>query len=249
MMGAYKTDIGKIAYIGKQGVLCLLSESMYAEKKGHTSPHHRTANTVREILSRNENRIIFNVFSAHIYNIQELFNEVLKTERKVVIMGKTLQGIINNAIDLGYLKFNKKKIGDLSNVNDKDVIVLVSNEREKTFSNINRMINGYDKYIKIKETDTFVFAEPISDNIERSAVKIADELAKIGANVIMFNKKEQLLYHASSEDLMLMLNLLNPKYYFPVKGEYRFQVANANVAEQVGIKKENILLKQNVEIV
>ena len=249
MMGAYKTDIGKIAYIGKQGVLCLLSESMYAEKKGHTSPHHRTANTVREILSRNENRIIFNVFSAHIYNIQELFNEVLKTERKVVIMGKTLQGIINNAIDLGYLKFNKKKIGDLSNVNDKDVIVLVSNEREKTFSNINRMINGYDKYIKIKETDTFVFAEPISDNIERSAVKIADELAKIGANVIMFNKKEQLLYHASSEDLMLMLNLLNPKYYFPVKGEYRFQVANANVAEQVGIKKENILLKQNGEIV
>jgi len=249
MMGAYKTDIGKLAYIGKQGVLCLLSESIYAEKKGHTSPHHRTANTVREILSRNEDRIIFNVFSAHIYNIQELFNEVSKTERKVVIMGKTLQGIINNALDLGYLKFDKKKIGDLSNVNDKDVIILVSNEREKTFSNINRMINGYDKYIKIKETDTFVFAEPISDNVERSAVKIADELAKIGANVIMFNKKEQLLYHASSEDLMLMINLLNPKYYFPVKGEYRFQVANANVAEEVGIKKENILLKQNGEVV
>ena len=249
MMGAYKTDIGKLAYIGKQGVLCLLSESIYAEKKGHTSPHHRTANTVREILSRNEDRIIFNVFSAHIYNIQELFNEVSKTERKVVIMGKTLQGIINNALDLGYLKFDKSKIGDLSNVNDKDVIILVSNEREKTFSNINRMINGYDKYIKIKETDTFVFAEPISDNVERSAVKIADELAKIGANVIMFNKKEQLLYHASSEDLMLMINLLNPKYYFPVKGEYRFQVANANVAEEVGIKKENILLKQNGEVV
>jgi len=249
MMGAYKTDIGKLAYIGKQGVLCLLSESIYAEKKGHTSPHHRTANTVREILSRNEDRIIFNVFSAHIYNIQELFNEVSKTDRKVVIMGKTLQGIINNALDLGYLKFDKSKIGDLSNVNDKDVIILVSNEREKTFSNINRMINGYDKYIKIKETDTFVFAEPISDNVERSAVKIADELARIGANVIMFNKKQQLLYHASSEDLMLMINLLNPKYYFPVKGEYRFQVANANVAEEVGIKKENILLKQNGEVV
>ena len=249
MIGPYKTDIGKLAYIGKQGVLCLLSESMYAEKKGHTSPYHRTANKVREILSRNEDRIIFNVFSAHIYNIQELFNEVSKTDRKVVIMGKTLQGIINNALDLGYLKFEKKKIGDLSNVNDKDIIILVSNEREKTFSNINRMINGYDKYIKIKETDTFVFAEPISDNIERSAVKIADELARIGANVIMFNRKQQLLYHASSEDLMLMINLLNPKYYFPVKGEYRFQVANANVAEEVGIKRENILLKQNGEVV
>jgi len=249
MMGAYKTDIGKIAYIGKQGVLCLLSESTYAEKQGYTSPHHRTENIIREILSRNEDRIVFNIFAAHIYNIQELFNEVSKTERKIVIMGKTLQGIINNAIELGYLKFDKKQIGDLSNINDKNVIILVTNEREKTFSNINRMINGYDKYIKIKETDTFVFAEPISDSIERSAVKTADELAKLGVNIIMYDRKKQLLYHASSEDLMLMINLLNPKYYFPVKGEYRFQVANANIGARLGINPENILLKQNGEVV
>ncbi len=249
MMGAYKTDIGKLAYIGKQGVLCLLAESMYAEKQGHTSPNHRTAKKIREILSRNENRIIYNVFSAHIYNIQELFNEVAKTNRKIVIMGKTLQNIVNNALELKYLKFDKNKIGDLSNINDKDVIILVSNEREKTLANINRMINGYDKYIKIKETDTIVFGEPISDNIERSAVKAADAIAKIGANVIMFSPKEILLHHASSEDLMLMINLMNPKYYFPVKGEYRFQVANANVATEVGIKPENILLKQNGEVV
>lgn len=249
MMGAYKTDIGKLAYIGKQGVLCLLAESMYAEKQGHTSPNHRTAKKIREILSRNENRIIYNVFSAHIYNIQELFNEVAKTNRKIVIMGKTLQNIVNNALELKYLKFDKNRIGDLSNINDKDVIILVSNEREKTLANINRMINGYDKYIKIKETDTIVFGEPISDNIERSAVKAADAIAKIGANVIMFSPKDVLLHHASSEDLMLMINLMNPKYYFPVKGEYRFQVANANVATEVGIKPENILLKQNGEVV
>ena len=249
MMGAYKTDIGKLAYIGKQGVLCLLAESMYAEKQGHTSPNHRTAKKIREILSRNENRIIYNVFSAHIYNIQELFNEVAKTNRKIVIMGKTLQNIVNNALELKYLKFDKNRIGDLSNINDKDVIILVSNEREKTLANINRMINGYDKYIKINETDTIVFGEPITDNIERSAVKAADAIAKIGANVIMFSPKEVLLHHASSEDLMLMINLMNPKYYFPVKGEYRFQVANANVATEVGIKPENILLKQNGEVV
>ncbi|MBQ7140057.1 MAG: ribonuclease J [Bacilli bacterium] len=249
MMGPYKTDIGKLAYIGKQGVLCLLTESMYAEKKGHTSPYHRTAKNIREILTRNENRIIYNVFSAHIYNIQELFNEVEKTNRKIVIMGKTLQNIINNALDMHYLEFDKKRIGDLSNINDRDVIILVSNEKEKSFSNINRMINGYDKYIKIKDTDTIVFGEPITDNFEKSAVKAADQLAKIGANVIMFSTNKQLLHHASSEDLMLMINLFNPKYYFPVKGEYRFQVANANVATEVGIKPENILLKQNGEVV
>lgn len=249
MMGSYKTDIGKLAYIGKQGVLCLLCESVYADRIGYTSPNHRSSKKIRELLYKNPNRIIYNVFSAHIYNIQELFNEVAKTKRKIVIMGKTLQNIVNNAIDMKYLNFDKKRIGDLSNINDKDVIILVSNEREKTFSNINRMINGYDKYIKIKETDTIVFGEPISDSIERGAVKAADAIAKIGANVIMYNSNQLLLHHASSEDIMLMINLLNPKYYFPVKGEYRLQVENAKVANEVGIKNENILLKQNGDVV
>ena len=249
MMGAYKTDIGKLAYIGKQGVLCLLCESIYADKLGHTSPNHRSSKKIREVLSKYPNRIIYNVFSAHIYNIQELFNEVSKTKRKIVIMGKTLQNIVNNAIDMKYLKFDKKRIGDLSNVNDDDVIILVSNEREKIFSNINRMINGYDKYVKIKETDTIMFGEPISDSIERGAVKTADAIARLGANVVMYTSNELLLHHASSEDIMLMINLMNPKYYFPVKGEYRLQVENAKVANEVGIKDENILLKQNGDVI
>ena len=163
-------------------------------------------------------------------------------------MGKALQNIINDSLEMGYLKFDKKRIGDLSNINDRDVVILVSNEREKSFSNINRMINGYDKYIKIKETDTIVFGEPITDHYERSAVKVADAIAKLGADLIMFSNNKQLLYHASSEDLMLMINLLNPKYYFPVKGEYRYQVSNAKVAEEVGIPKENIILKVNGEV-
>ncbi len=249
MIGPYKTDIGKIAYIGKQGVLCLLAESMYAQKIGHTSPNHRMRKTIREILVKNENRIIFNVHSAHIYNLQELLSEVENSGRKIVIMGKTLQNIIKSSIDLKYIKVNPKCIGDLSNINDKDVIILVSNEREKAFNNINRMLNGYDKYITIKDTDVIVFAEPISDSIERTAVKTADKIAKLGAKVIMFSKKDQLLHHASSEDLMLMINLLNPKYYFPVKGEYQHQVANATLANEIGIPNENILLKQNGDVV
>ena len=245
----YKMDIGKIAYIGKQGVLCLLSESTYADKLGHTSPKHRTSKRIREILVKNENRIIFNVYSAHIYNLQELLTEIENSERKVVIMGKSLQSIIKNLIESGYIKINSNCIGDLSNINDKNSIILVSDEREKAFNNINRMLNGYDKYVTIKDTDTIVFAEPVSDSIERTAVKTADKIAKLGAKVIMFSKKEQLLYHASSEDLMFMINLLNPKYYFPVKGEYRLQVENANIAKELGISEDHILLKRNGEVV
>ncbi len=98
MMKNYKTDIGKLAYVGKQGVLCLLSESIYAEKPGHTSPNNRISDFIKDVLVKNDNRIIATIFTAHIYRVQEIFNEVAKTKRKVVIMGKNLQNIINKSI-------------------------------------------------------------------------------------------------------------------------------------------------------
>lgn len=249
MLGAYKTDIGKLAYLGKQGVLCLLGESMYADKIGYTSPKNRIDKLIKSTLNNTEDRIIFNVFTAHVARIEELFNEISKTTRRVVIMGHKLQSIINDIIDSKYLNFDKDRIGDLSNINDKDVVILISNEREKPFMNLNRILNGYDKYIKIKNTDTVFFMEPINDYNERLAIKVVDDISKKGANVVMLSRKDNLLHHASSEDIMLMLDLMQPKYYMPVDGQYRHMVANANNALHVGMKKENILLKLNGEVV
>lgn len=249
MMGNYKTDIGKLAYVGKQGVLCLLSESFYAEKEGHTSPNNRVSSFIREVLNKNKYRIIATIMPAHIYRIQEIFDEVSKTKRKIVIMGKYLQELINRSIDLGYLKIDKKKIGDLSNLEDRDVIVLISDEKEKPFMNLERIIRGFDKYIKLKETDTIFITEPAYEGIEKRLALIMDDIARCGVNAISLDAKKHLLYHASREDLMLMINLMNPKYYFPVKGEYRYQVMNAELAEALGIPKENILLKQNGDVV
>ena len=116
-------------------------------------------------------------------------------------------------MDNNYIKFDRERIGDLSNINDKDVIILVSNEREKPFMNLNRIINGYDKFIKIKPTDTVFFMEPINDYNEKLAIKVVDDISKLGANVITMSRKDNLLHHASSEDIMLMLDLMNPKYY------------------------------------
>lgn len=249
MIGPYKTDIGKLAYIGKQGVLCLLGESMYADKVGYTSPKNRVYKLIRDTLNKTENRIIVNVFTAHVSRIEELFNEISKTTRRVVVMGHKLQGIINNIINNNYIKFDKSRIGDLSNINDKDVVILISNEREKPFMNLNRIINGYDKFVKIKSNDTVLFMEPINDYNEKLAIKVIDDISKIGASVVTMSKKEHLLHHASSEDIMLMLDLMNPKYYMPVTGQYRHMVANANAASHIGMKKENIILKQNGDVV
>ena len=249
MMGAYKTDIGKLAYVGKQGVLCLLAESFYADKTGHTSPNNRVAGFIREVLHKNENRIIATVLPAHFYRIQEIFNEVSKTHRKVVIMGKTLQDMINKAISQGYLTIDQSKIGSLTDIETKNPLILISDEKEKPFANLERIIKGYDKFIKIKETDTIFITEPSYPGIEKRMAIIMDEIAMLGANAVSLSSKKHLLHHASREDLMLMINLMNPKYYMPVKGEYRHQYANAEIAEELGIPVENILLKQNGDVV
>lgn len=248
MMGAYKTDIGKLAYVGKQGVLCLLAESMYAAKKGHTSPNNRVTDFIREVLNKNENRIIATILPAHFYRIQEIFNEVSKTHRKIVIMGKSLQDMINRAIEENYLTIDQNKIGSLTDLELKDTVVLISDEKEKPFANLERIIKGYDKFIKIKDTDTIFITEPSYEGIEKRTAVIMDEIAMLGANAVSLSSKKHLLHHASSEDLMLMINLMNPKYYFPVKGEYRNQYANAEIAEELGIPKENIILKQNGDV-
>ena len=248
MEGNYKTDIGKIAYIGKQKVLCLITESMYTAKEGFTSPNHRIYNIIRECLNKSQGRIIFNVLNSHLYIIQELFNEVSKTEKKIVIMGKKLQNIINNAINNGYLSIDKRFIGDLSNLNDKNAVILNSNEREKPYYNIIKIVNGYDKFIKLNDNDTVFLSTPVYEGIEKTYYHLLDELAKKGCNIVTLSPKKVLNYHASSEDLMLLIDLLNPKYYFPARGEYRYMVANASLAEKQGIPKENIILKLNGEV-
>ena len=248
MMGNYKTDIGKLAYVGKQGVLCLLSESIYAEHEGHTSPNNRVYDFIKDVLVKSKDRVIATISPAHIYRLQELLNASVKTRKKVVIMGKRLQDLITNSIDLGYINFDKNNIGDLSNLNDANAVVIISDEKEKPFMNLERIIRGFDKYIKLKETDTIFITEPPYEGIEKRTALIMDEIAKVGVTAIGLSAKKHLLHHASREDLMLMINLMDPKYYFPVKGEYRHQVMNAEVAENLGIPKENIILKQNGDV-
>jgi ribonuclease J len=249
LLGNYKTDIGKLAYVGKQGVLCLLTESLYAEKKGYTSPNHRVTGAFKEAILKTDKRILVNIMQAELHRIQELFNSIKDTDRKVVILGKRLENIVINAIEMKYLDFDKNRLETINHINDEKIVVLISDEREKPFSNIIRITKGYDRFIKINNTDTLIFASPVYEGLEKTAADLFDDIAKIGANLVIFSSRKYLEYHASSEDLMLMIDLMQPTYYFPVIGEYRHQVANANLAEKVGINKNNILLKLNGDVI
>ena len=249
MSGHYDMDLGKLAYIGKQGVLCLMAESVFAEKKGHTSPNHKLEGFFKKLVDKQEGRIIFTVLPLHIYTIQEIFNSIKGKDRKVVIMGKELHSIVNLCIKTGYLNVDENLIGNLTDLKNDNTIILISNDREAPYTNINRILAGHDKFITLEQTDTICFAEPSYDAYEKMLVKIMNELAIKGVNIAPIPKDKSVRHHASSEDLMLLVKLFNPKYYMPIKGEYRYQVVNGDLAHEVGVPTENILLKENGYIV
>ncbi len=248
MKDSFDMDLGRIAYVGKQGVLALLSESTFSERSGHTSPNHRLTSFYKDNINRHRNRIIFLVLPTNLYAIGEILDGVLNTHRKVVVMGKKLQNIIKFGKDEGYLHYEDNILGDLSNINDSDSILLISDDRENQYGSISKIINGYDKFIKLKKTDMVIFAEPRYDSTEKQLVKVENELAMAGCDIKSIPKDKVLLQHAFSEDLLLMLKLINPKYYIPVRGEYRYMVGNANLASSIGIMPERILLKQNGDV-
>ena len=249
MSGAYDMDLGKIAYVGKQGVLCLLSESSFAEKDGHTSPNHRLVDLYSNVINHHDKRILFSVLPDHLYTIAEIFEAASNSHRKIVIMGKRLQNVVNFSKKEGYLDFNQEILGDLSNINDENAILLIMDDKTTPYANISKILNGYDKYVTLKNTDTIVFAEPRYDSTEKILVRLQNDLAMFGCDIETIPKDKEILHHASREDLMIMIKLLNPKFYMPVKGEYRYMVNNADIASTLKIPDSNILLKQNGDVV
>lgn len=249
MSGAYSMDLGKIAYVGKQGVLLLMSESSFSERAGHTSPRHRLTSWFKDTMNHSDGRLIISVLPIHLHAIQEIIDAADNMHRRIVIMGKKLQNIVNMALKNGYLHDDKKLIGDLSDLESKNAICLICDDREKPYAAVERIVYGNDKFIKLKNTDTFIFSEPNYDANEKKLVHIQDDIAMLGASSLTIPKDKTILHHASQEDLMIMLNLVNPKYYMPVKGEYRLMVNNANLATSLGMDASNIILKQNGDVV
>lgn len=249
MSGLYDMDLGKLAYIGKQGVLCLMAESVFSEKKGHTSPNHKLESFFKKVVDRNKGRIVFTVLPLHIYTIGEIFNSLKDKGRKVVIMGKELHTIVSLCIKNGYLEVDESMLGNLTDLKNPNTVILISNDRETPYSNINRILSGHDKFITLEKGDTVCFAEPSYDAYEKVLVKIMNDLAVKGINIESIPKDKSVRHHASSEDLMMLIKLFNPMYYMPIKGEYRYQVENANLAYRVGLDKDNIILKENGQIV
>jgi len=246
-------DAGKLAEYGRRGVLIALSDSTNAEVEGYTPSERTLSQTFDHIFEQAEGRIIITSFASLINRIQQVINSAVKYHRKLAISGRSMVNNIDMALRLGYLKAPKGvliPIKEANRIPDKNLAIMCTGSQGEEMSALVRMASGDHKQIKIKKGDTVIIsASPIPGN-ERSISDTINQLFKEGAHVIYGKKLDiHVSGHASQEELKMMLNLLKPKYFIPVHGEYRHLNLHGELAQSLGIPKQNILILEDGEIV
>lgn len=245
-------DFHRFSEYGEKGTLLLLSDSTNAEKGGFTFSEKEVRRAFEDIFATSQGRLIIATFASNIHRIQQAIDVAIKFNRKIILCGKSIVSNAQIALDLGYLKLPKDtwlRLEDLKNLDDKEVVIITTGSQGEPMSVLSRIATDEHKQIKVKSGDTVILSAKMIPGNERSIGRIINHLFRRGANVIYEKVSEvHVSGHASKEELKLMLNMVKPKYFMPVHGEYRHLVYHSNLAEKVGIPKENIFIQDNGEI-
>jgi len=246
------TDLSRLAQLGSQGVLLLFSDSTYAELPGYTPSEKVVGESLDRIMAEAPGRVIVTTFSSLISRIQQVIDAAAKYGRRVFIVGRSMTNTVRLALELGYLSAPEGILGRIDEVrgmpHNKIVLITTGSQGEPT-SALVRMANRNHRHVNIHSGDTIVLsATPIPGN-EALVNKTVDNLFKQGARVL-YNKLEQVHVHGhgSQEELKLLLNLVKPKFFIPVHGEYRHLNLHSRLAQSVGIPKENIFVMNDGDV-
>ena len=247
---AFSCDITALAEIGKRGVLALMTESVGADREGHSAPHHRITEFVEPAFEDAEGRIIITTYHQNLYRIIEIIELANKYNRKVIFYDDDLRAILKAVEKMGYyrmpigLEIPKSKFTNEL----KDVVVIVSGSGDHVFRRMHKVALGEDAMLRLNGQDTVVIASPVVPGTEREATNMENELYKENVRVVTLDRRKVYSMHASIEDLKMMLYLFKPTYYMPIKGEYRQLVSNANIALNMGYHADKILVLDNGQI-
>ncbi|SFJ23857.1 ribonuclease J1 [Thermoflavimicrobium dichotomicum] len=246
-------DMHKMAEIGKKGVLCLLSDSTNAERPGFTGSERTVGEGIKEVFRKAKQRVIVATFASNIHRIQQVVDACYIYGRKLAVVGRSMVNVVNIASELGYLHIPKDIIiepDDINRLPAHKVAVISTGSQGESMSALNRMANASHRKVEILPGDTVIIAAtPIPGN-EKMIGRIVDQLFRIGADVVYSTTSHvHVSGHGSQEDLKLMLNLMKPKYFIPIHGEYRMLRAHAQLAESVGVRPENIFICDNGDTV
>ncbi|MBS6678576.1 MAG: ribonuclease J [Clostridiales bacterium] len=243
-------DLQRFAEIGKKGVLALMCDSTNAERKGFTMSERTVGKTFDNIFSEHRNnRIIIATFASNVDRVQQIINSAYKYGRKVAIEGRSMVNVIGTAAELGYLRIPDKtlvEIDQIKNYPDDKVVLITTGSQGESMAALSRMAANIHKKVTIKPNDTIIFSSnPIPGN-EKAVSKVINELSRKGADVIF--QDVHVSGHACQEEIKLIYSLVKPKYAIPVHGEYRHLKAQAGIAKDLGIPKENIFILSSGDV-
>ena len=244
-------DLQRIAAIGSKGVLALLSDSTNAERPGFTPSESNVGNELENIFRNATQRVVVATFASNVHRVQQVINAAIATRRKIAVIGRSMVNVVTIAHELGYLNIPEGMIIEPEEVNrmaaDR-VVILCTGSQGEPMSALTRMARSTHRKVDILPGDTVIIAAtPIPGN-ERYVGRTVDELFRLGAHVIYGPGSVSGVHvsgHGSQEELKLMLNLIRPKYFIPIHGEYRMLRMHAQLAEEIGMDPENIFVVDN----
>ena len=243
------TDLGRFAHYGEKGVLALFSDSTNVEKEGFTLSEKEVRKTLEGIFESSTGRLIVAVFASNITRIQQVINLALKFGRRVVFSGKSMKANVRIAKEEGLIQFPpdiELSEGAVDQLGDDKVVMLTTGSQGEPMSSLTRIAQKRHKSVKIKKGDTIILSSRFIPGNERAITTIINNLYRMGAEVIY--EKVSAIHssgHAYQEELKLMLNLVKPRYFIPVHGEYRHLVKHISLAKETGIPPERLILAEN----
>lgn len=242
-------DLHRFAELGKKGVLVAMADSTNVERPGYTMSEKTVGSTFIDIFKNAKQRIIVATFASNIHRIQQIINAAIMFNRKVVVSGRSMINVVNVATELGYLNFPEGvliDINDMDNYADNEIVVITTGSQGEPMSALSRIASSEHKKMELIPGDLVIIsATPIPGN-EKTVAKVINQLFKKGANVIYETLADvHVSGHACQEELKLMHTLLKPKFFIPVHGEYRHLKQHAQLAEELGMPKDNIFIAEN----
>jgi ribonuclease J len=243
------SDLHALAEFGRRGVLCLLSDSTRAERPGYTPSERIVGDAFREIMEGLQGRVIVATFASNIARIQQVFDAAATFGRRVAVIGRSMEQNVRIATDLGYLRYPDNQLvpkDRLRELHDAEACIATTGAQGEPMAGLARMANRDHRWVEIQPDDTvIVSASPIPGN-EESVGRTIDNLFKAGANVYYHDiKRAHVSGHASQEELKLMFNLVRPKHFIPVHGEFRMLVQHGRLAQEMGVAADNIFIIEN----
>ncbi len=247
-----RMNVGRLAELGNEGVLALMSDSTNSERKGYTMSESTVGDVFDKLFINCNKRIVVATFSSNVHRVQQIANSAVKYGRKIAVCGRSMINMIETAQELGYINVPENTFIDIDMIKsypDDRLVIITTGSQGEAMSALTRMAMGDHKKVEITPNDLIIIsATPIPGN-EKLVSKVIDDLMKIGAEVVYSSLADvHVSGHACQEEQKLMISLVRPQYFIPVHGEYRQLIAHSETAKKVGVNPKNIFMLTNGRI-